>query len=112
LTGWIWWFIFLQFILFDFRKTSQGKNFKRYRLCFFKDTCNAFQIVRLHPMFEKTSLHCLYCRSLYAELKAEEDERLAREAAELAASGGDGGTPVKEDDASVSGKKGGKSSAK
>jgi hypothetical protein len=23
------------FILFDFRKTSQGKNFKRYRLCFF-----------------------------------------------------------------------------
>lgn len=45
-------------------------------------------------------------------MRAEEDERLAKEAAELAASGGDGGSPVKEDDASVSGKKGGKSSAK
>lgn len=45
-------------------------------------------------------------------MRAEEDERLAKEAAELAASGGDGGSPVKEEDASVSGKKGGKSSAK
>lgn len=52
------------------------------------------------------------CRKLYEELKAEEDERLAKEAAELAALGGDGATPVKEEDASVSGKKGGKSSAK
>lgn len=49
---------------------------------------------------------------LYEELKAEEDERLAKEAAEQAAMGGDGATPVKEEDASVSGKKGGKSSAK
>ncbi|XP_022344151.2 enolase 4-like isoform X4 [Crassostrea virginica] len=49
---------------------------------------------------------------LYNELKAEEDERLAKEAAELAASGGDGGSPVKEEEASISGKKGGKSSAK
>lgn len=49
---------------------------------------------------------------LYEELKAEEDERLAKEAAEQAALGGDGATPVKEEDASVSGKKGGKSSAK
>lgn len=49
---------------------------------------------------------------LYDELKAEEDERLAKEAAEQAALGGDGATPVKEEDASVSGKKGGKSSAK
>lgn len=49
---------------------------------------------------------------LYEELKAEEDERLAKEAAEQAAMGGDGATPVKEEEASVSGKKGGKSSAK
>lgn len=42
---------------------------------------------------------------LYEELKAEEDERLAKEAAEQAALGGDGATPVKEEDASVSGKK-------
>ncbi|XP_061194453.1 enolase 4-like isoform X1 [Saccostrea echinata] len=50
---------------------------------------------------------------LYEELKAEEEERLAKEAAELAASGGDRATPVKEEDtASTSGKKGGKSSAK
>ena len=39
LTGWIWWFIFLPFILFDYRKTSQGKNFKRYRVCFFQSAC-------------------------------------------------------------------------
>lgn len=45
-------------------------------------------------------------------MKAEEDERLAKEAAEQAAMGGDGATPVKEEDASVSVKKGGKSSAK
>ena len=54
----------------------------------------------------------VYFRKLYNELKAEEDERLAKEAAELAASEGDGGSPVKEEEASISGKKGGKSSAK
>jgi hypothetical protein len=29
LTGWICWFVFLPFILFDFRKTSQCKNFQK-----------------------------------------------------------------------------------
>lgn len=58
------------------------------------------------------NLFSVYLRRLYNELKAEEDERLAKEAAELAASGGDGGSPVKEEETSISGKKGGKSSAK
>jgi hypothetical protein len=38
LTGQIWWFIYLPFILFDFRKTSQGKKIskdtERASLCF------------------------------------------------------------------------------
>jgi hypothetical protein len=28
LTGWIWWFVFLPFILFDFCKHHEVKNFK------------------------------------------------------------------------------------
>jgi hypothetical protein len=33
LTSQIWWFIFLPFILFDFRKTSQGKKISKDTEC-------------------------------------------------------------------------------
>lgn len=71
--------------------------------------CKASLHVNMDTILNFFSVHF---RKLYNELKAEEDERLAKEAAELAASGGDGGSPVKEEEASISGKKGGKSSAK
>lgn len=48
------------------------------------------------------------CRKLYEELKVEEDERLVKEVVEQVALGGDGVILVKEEDVSVSGKKGGK----
>jgi hypothetical protein len=50
LTGWICWFVFLLFILFDFFKTSQGKIFKRYRVCYFNISyvCSLWQDFSIH----------------------------------------------------------------
>jgi hypothetical protein len=63
LTGWICCFVFLPFILFDFRKTSQGKNFQKIQSVLRASLKHALNtIVKLcYPLLSSVKL----CYALY-----------------------------------------------